>query len=48
MAEFCHYFNIPEGFVVKGRAVKDRLTNLIRKLSASSNAEKKLLGQGGK
>ena len=48
MAERCHYFNIPEGFVVTDRAVKDRLTYLIRKFSARNNAEKKLSGEGGK
>ena len=48
MAEYCHYFNIPKGFAVTGRAVKDRLTYLIRKFSARNNAEKKLSGEGGK
>lgn len=48
MAECCHYFNIPEGFVVTGRAVKDRLTYLICKFSARNNAENKLSGEGGK
>ena len=36
-----------DGFVLTARAVRDRVTTLIKKFSAQNNKEKKLSGEGG-
>ena len=36
-----------DGFVLTARAVRDRITTLIKKFSAQNNKEKKLSGEGG-
>lgn len=39
--------NAIDGFMVTTRAVRDRITNLMKKFSAQNNAEKKATGIGG-
>ena len=35
------------GFLLTARAVRDKVTNLLKKFSAQNNSEKKLPGEGG-
>ena len=39
--------NALDGFLLTARVVRDRVTNLLKKISVQNNSEKKLSGEGG-